>query len=183
MNKDQAEWQRLQSLEVGDHWASSTSILKNSVSDIFFSMKTKMANIYFSGMSVLKLETLMTGIKLWLSFYGWMTWMRPRSVPFLTLVRPWGHHQTPDDDDDSAAAGADDANTFLPRGLQCHDWTNLGPKLQNANCSSTISSYYVLHALMGDWNDQWPTSTYTKCHSGKLCRKHHKQGVWPELMN
>ena len=35
--------------------------------------------------------TLMTWLKL--SFYGRMTWMRPRSVAFLPLVRPWGHDE------------------------------------------------------------------------------------------
>ena len=58
----------------------------------------------------------------------------------------------PDDDDDSAAAGADDANTFLPRGLQCHDLTNLGPKLQTDHlqyCHITPFAECV-HVMGGD---------------------------------
>ena len=31
------------------------------------------------------------------------------------------------DQGDSTSPGADDANAFLPRGLQCRDWTNLRP--------------------------------------------------------
>ena len=61
----------------------------------------------------------------------------------------------PDDDDDSAAAGADDANTFLPQGLQCNamTWQILDPscKMQTAHlqyCHITPFAEYV-HVLGG----------------------------------
>ena len=106
----------------------------------------------------------MTCIKLCLSFYGWMTWMRPRSVPFLTLVRPWGH-QTPMTMMTQQRQEPTMPILFFHRGCNAMPWLDKS-WTQVAKCKLLIYNIVILlpsqnmYMSWGDWNYQWSISTY-----------------------